>query len=528
MAEKGDIPKDTGEKAPEFKVKTSLRKKISLLIGILILMIIILVYYTTLKDQREALLKQMVLRGGALTVNLANNSQVVLSSALSEVLGESGKLTPETYRQIDLFELGLFESVEKMLHQEDVIYAYILNPFGEVLAHSDKSINTFDKIKLPEGVKLYKEKYKEGTTVKPIVQSYYGYYTDPKTGKKKYGEIIDISFPLKLARETNSIKTYEGEAHIGMSLEGILKAIEKAKRKLLNIAFFAILLGIAGAFLLAIFISGPVKKIVSAMLKVTEGDLNQYVEVKSKDEIGLIATTFNYMVEGLKEKERIRNTFNKFISEEIAREVLENEDALKLGGDYKEVTMLFADIRGFTTLSEKLEPHEVVHLLNEYLSEMTEIIIKNKGVIDKYVGDEIMAIFGAPIKHENDPELAVKSGVEMLKRIDELNEKRKQEGKQEINMGIGINTGRVIAGNMGSEKRMDYTVIGDNVNVAERICGIAGKEGRHYLLITESTYKFVKDIVEAREIEPVKVKGREEPVKIYEVYSIKSTDTGEI
>jgi len=502
------------------KIKFSLRTKIIWLIIILVLLIVIVVYRTTLKDEKEELTRQMQLRGGALAINLANNSQVALSTALSEITG-GGEVTKESYNKVDYFELGLSESVTKMLEQEDVIYAYIVNPFNQIIAHSDKNILQLADLKLPPGVKLFKDIYKTGTAVKPIVQIYEGEYIDPKTSEKKFGGIIDISFPLKEVQETSSIKTYQGEVHIGMSEEGIIKTIQKAKGKLLNVAFLSIFLGIGGAFLLAMFITGPIKKLVNAMLQVAKGDLNQAVKIRSKDEIGLLAWSFNQMTEGLREKERIKNTFNKFVSEDVAKAVLANPDALKLGGEYKEVTMLFSDIRNFTSISEKMEAYEVVSMLNEYLTLMTDIVLKYKGVIDKYVGDEIMAVYGAPFPHENDPELAVRTAVEMLKVLEEWNNQRKEKGLIEISIGIGINTGRVIVGNMGSEKRMDYTVIGDNVILASRLCDTAGKRGLHYIIISESTYQYVKNIVIAKKVEPIFVKGKEKPIQIYEIYDVK-------
>ncbi len=507
----------------DVKVKFPLRTQIIWFVITLIVTIVVFVYQTTLKDEKKELIHQMKLRGGALAKNLANNAQVVLSSAISAVMGEMGltEINEKVYENIDYFELGLSESASKMLSQEDVVYAYIVNPYNKILGHSDKNILPLSDLKLPPGVKLYKDLYKTGNLVTPIFQKYMGEYISTYDKKKRYGEIIDISYPLKLEQEKKSLKTYQGEVHIGMSQEGILRIIKKAKGKLLNVTFLAIFLGIAGAYLLAFFVTNPIKKLVTAMHKVAKGDLNQSVNIKRKDEIGLLAYSFNFMTEGLREKEKIKNTFNKFVSEEIANEVLKNEGALKLGGEYKEVTMFFSDIRSFTSMSEKMEPHEVVSLLNEYLSLMTDIVLKYKGVIDKYVGDEIMAVYGAPIKHDNDPELAVRTAVEQLEVLKKFNEKNRKEGKKEIQIGIGINTGLVISGNMGSEKHLDYTVIGDNVNLASRLCDTAGKKGLYNILITESTFKYVKDIIIYKEVEPIKVKGKEKPVKVYEVHDIK-------
>jgi len=514
--------REENEILQQVKIKFSLRTKIIWLIIILVLLIVIVVYRTTLRDEKDELTRQMQLRGGALAINLANNSQIALSSALSELTG-GREVTKKDYENIDYFELSLSENASKMLNQEDVIYAYIVNQFNQIIAHSDPKISPLTELKLHPGVKLFKQLYKSESLVKPMVQIYSGEYTNPVNSEKKFGGIIDISYPLKEIQENKSIKTYQGEVHIGMSEEGILNTIQKAKGKLLNIAFLSIFLGIGGALLLALFITRPIKKLVSAMSRVSKGDLSQQVSIRSKDEIGLLAYSFNQMTEGLREKEKLKNTFNKFVSEDVAKAVLANPDALKLGGEYKEVTMFFSDIRSFTSISEKMEAHEVVAILNEYLTLMTDIVLKYNGVIDKYVGDEIMAVYGAPFPHENDPELAVRTAVEMIKVLDKWNKEREAKGLIKIQAGIGINTGRVISGNMGSEKRLDYTVIGDNVNLASRLCDTAGKKGLHYIIITESTYQYVKDKVIAKKVEPIYVKGKEKPIQIYEVYDIKES-----
>ncbi len=515
--------KEKKTKKEKIKVKFPLRNQIIWFIVTLIVIIIVFVYQTTLKDEKKELINQMELRGGAISQSFANSSQGTLTAIISSVMADLGvsKVSEKVYDNIDYFELGLSENAANMLSQQDVVYAYIVNPYNKVLAHSDKNIQPLSDLKLPAGVKTYKKLYKPGDLVEPIIQRYKDEYISPYDKEKKLGEIIDVSYPLKLQQENKSLKTYQGEVHIGMTPEGIILVIQKAKGKLLNVAFLAVFLGIIGAYILGFLVTNPIKKLVGAMHKVASGDLKQSVKLKRPDEIGLLADSFNYMTEGLREKEKIKNTFNKFVSEEIANEVLSSDSGLKLGGEYKEVTMFFSDIRSFTAMSEKMEPHEIVSLLNEYLSLMTDIIIKNKGVIDKYVGDEIMAVFGAPIKHDNDAELAVRSAVENIAALNELNEKNKALGKREIRIGIGVNTGMVISGNMGSEKHMDYTVIGDNVNLASRLCDSAGKNGLYNILITESTFQLVKDKIVYKEVEPIMVKGKEKPIPIYEVYDMK-------
>lgn len=505
------------------KIRFPLSTQIIWLVVALMIAVVIFVYQTTLRDEKAALMRQMELRGEALALNLANNTQSVLSPKVADVLSSMhlNKVNANVYQQIDFFELNISESVEKMLEQEDAIYAYILNPFQQIIGHSDKKYQSLSVWQMPKGVSFYKDIYKNGDLVKPIKQRYITEYKSPKTGEMVEHEIIDISFPLKEKDEKKSLKTYEGEVHIGLSQEGILSTLQDAKGKLLNVAFLAVFVGIIGAYLLALFISTPIKKLVKAMQIVAKGDLGQSVRIKRRDEIGLLGASFNVMTEGLREKEKIRSTFNKFVSAEVAEEVLKTEGAMTLGGEYKEVTMFFSDIRNFTGMSEKIQPHQVISFLNEYLSIMTDIIIKYKGVIDKYVGDEIMALWGAPIKRDNDVELCIRSAIEQMKALAELNKVRVARGEIEIQIGMGINTGQVISGSMGSEKRLDYTVIGDNVNLASRLCSNAGKKGLHNIIASHATYERVQDIVIAHEVEPIYVKGKELPIRIWEIMDIK-------
>ena len=519
--EKKSKPVKPVKKQKEVKVLFPISRQITLFVAALILTVVIVVYQVTLKDEREALLKQMLVRGKGSAKSFANNSH----NSLNEIFFEAGlsRDNPKSYSssKIDSFDLSLKLNIKSVLEQEDAIYAYVINKFDEVLDHSDKKIEYLDGIKFPSGVKKYKEMYENGKVVEPIVQKYFTDHKSTITGEDVIkGEVVDISFPLKYTKELNSIKTYSGEIHFGMSMEGIQNTIRKAKGQLLSVAFLSVIIGIIGAYVLAMLIARPLIKLVSAMRKVAKGDLEQSVRIMRKDEIGLLGWNFNNMTEGLREKEKIKSTFNKFVSAEVAEAVLK-EGADKLGGDYKEVTIFFSDIRGFTSLSEKMEAHEVIEMLNEYFSLMTDIIIQYKGVIDKYIGDEIMAVWGAPVKRDNDVELCVRSAIAQLDALDILNEKRVERGEMAIRVGVGINTGQVISGNMGSEKRLDYTVIGDSVNLASRLCDNADKKGLHRFIISESTYNVIKDIIVAKETEPIFVKGKEEPVRIFEVHDIK-------
>lgn len=225
--------------------------------------------------------------------------------------------------------------------------------------------------------------------------------------------------------------------------------------------------------------------------------------------------SYRFILEG-RNKEKIKNAMGKYLSQDIMKNVVQNIDDIKLGGKKANVTVLFADIRGFTSMSEKMSAEEVSVILNEYFSEIEPIITKYNGVINKFIGDAVMAIFGEPIQDINHPQNAVKCACEMLKKVDQLQEKWLFEGKPKIEIGIGINTGEAFVGNIGSEKRLEYTVIGDMVNLASRIESY-NKVYKTNMLISSSTYSYVSEIVDVIKIADVTIRGKAKKMDIYEV-----------
>lgn len=242
-------------------------------------------------------------------------------------------------------------------------------------------------------------------------------------------------------------------------------------------------------------------------------------------------TAYNYAVEE-KYARKIRAMFSNYMTERLVNEMIRNPEIAKLGGEKREVTVLFSDVRGFTTFSEKHAPEEVIAILNEYLQAMTEIVFKWEGVLDKFIGDAIVAFWGAPLQQENHAELAIKCALNMIKRLGELRDKWQAEGKDPLDMGIGINTGEVIVGNIGAEgMKMDYTVIGDHVNLGARIESLTRKYNTH-ILATEFSMNYLRRSIEEHKIghvlikgmERVIVKGKETPVGIYEVTTLKDNE----
>lgn len=221
----------------------------------------------------------------------------------------------------------------------------------------------------------------------------------------------------------------------------------------------------------------------------------------------------------LKKNEELKGSLSRIVSPSVAEMIMSDPSALKLGGSKCEVSMFFSDIRGFTKMSENMDPTDIVEQLNVYFTRMTDILMELEGTLDKYVGDELMALFGAPVARDDDPIRAVLCGVRMLDALRELQVRWKKEGKPVIEIGVGVNTGVVTAGYMGSEKQLSYTVIGDNVNLAARVMSVAkGME----LFITRSTYERVSAYFEIEQRESIMVKGKSMPIEIFHVKGVKA------
>ncbi|MFH2011829.1 MAG: adenylate/guanylate cyclase domain-containing protein [Pseudomonadota bacterium] len=226
-------------------------------------------------------------------------------------------------------------------------------------------------------------------------------------------------------------------------------------------------------------------------------------------------TIYRYFTEE-QEKKKIKGAFHYYVTASVVNEMLKNPEKLKLGGEKKELTVLFSDIRGFTTISEKLSPEMLVKLLNEYLTVMTDIVFKYDGLLDKYIGDAIMAVFGAPLDQDDHAARACYTALDMMDELKTLQKKLEADGTPRIDIGIGINSGPMVVGNMGSNSRFDYTVMGDSVNLGSRLEG-ANKQYHTNIIISELTYEKVKDKFVCRELDSVRVKGKALPVKIYEL-----------
>ncbi len=290
----------------------------------------------------------------------------------------------------------------------------------------------------------------------------------------------------------------------------------------LRIASALVALAALMAMLLGIRIAGVMsvnlKRITQAHKKLEDQQYVKVAEIKTGDEIEDLAEGFNAMVDGLQERDRLKATMGKYMTEQVVEHLMAGR--VQLGGVTLPVTILFTDIRSFTSISETMTAHELVQLLNEYFTDMVSIVMQEGGVVDKYIGDAIMAVFGAPVPKPDDAKRAVRAAVRMRAALVTLNERLATRGIAPLRTGIGLHTGEVIAGNIGSEERMEYTVIGDAVNLASRLES-ATKELGVDVLISEDTAGFLDASLELRYVDEITVKGRKQPVKVYEVVTPK-------
>ena len=284
-------------------------------------------------------------------------------------------------------------------------------------------------------------------------------------------------------------------------------------------------------------LTNPLARVVNAMNAITSGgDLSSRVEVEYRDETGKLASTFNIMIAELekayaeikryafdavlagKKEQRIRQIFQKYVPKDLIDKFFASPESMLIG-ENRELAILFSDIRSFTTISENMAPNDLVNSLNRYFSGQVDIIMNRNGIVDKYIGDAIMAFWGAPVKHEDDALQSVLAALDMVDAVKIFNENQRKIGKPEFHIGVGINYGIVTVGNIGSERKMDYTVIGDMVNLASRMEGLT-KNYHSDILISETLYDTIKAMPQTeplsfRLLDTVAVKGKTKGVKIY-------------
>jgi len=258
----------------------------------------------------------------------------------------------------------------------------------------------------------------------------------------------------------------------------------------------------------------PLKNVLAIIPKVQEGDYSARIQIICNDEIGRLGEAGNAMIMGLKEREMLRAAFGKYVTPEIRDEILRGR--IPLDGELKEVTVMFADLRNFTTLAEANDPKTVVKIINAYFTEMATSIQKHSGLVLQFIGDEIEAVFGAPLSLENHSIMAVQAALEMRLGLDLVNDRLQKQGHTPLCHGIGIHTGNVVAANIGSPDRLSYALVGDTVNIASRIQEL-NKQLDTDILISETTQLGIDKEIPVKKLPTIKVKGKIEPVSVFKV-----------
>ncbi|MGP1602413.1 adenylate/guanylate cyclase domain-containing protein [Treponema sp.] len=374
----------------------------------------------------------------------------------------------------------------------------LVNDNGDVLVHPD-----FNLVKSGanwSNFSLFDQMIKNGDTNRQVL------VTD-ENGKKIFGSYRRLSLG-------NLAVLTVADADL------LLEPVAETTRRNVYLSVIVLFIAVMFVWFFSKSISKPVKILARAAGQIERGEYELDLKAKTRDELGLLTTSFMQMGKGLAERERLKDSFGRFINKQIAELAMKGE--LALGGETKNTTIFFSDIRSFTAISEKLEPAEVVEFLNEYMTAMVDCVNDTHGVVDKFIGDAIMAVWGAPTSAgspEEDALNCIRAAMRMRAALIVFNRGRGGDKKPIIRIGCGINSGPVVAGQIGSQQRMEYTVIGDAVNLASRTEALNKPMGTD-ILITEYTYELVKDHVLVEEMPSVTVKGKEKPLKMFAVINM--------
>ncbi len=325
-------------------------------------------------------------------------------------------------------------------------------------------------------------------------------FFDDQRGEWLFGAYSKTSFGLVVIAE--------------ISENVILEPTKAVRIEILTVAGYVLSGALFLVIVFSISLTWPIERLHEATEHVAGGNFNIEAKVRTSDEVGALAVAFNKMVAGLRERDKVKNLLTKFHGSTITNDLLNRDIAL--GGTRKDVTVFFSDIRDFTKFSEGHSPEEVVEMLNEYFQVMVAIITKHKGVVDKFVGDSIMAVWGAPNSSGDDRNDAVRASIEMRIALSELNDTRTSRGQSAIKIGMGVHAGTAISGTIGSTERMEYTVIGDTVNMAARIEASTKAFGTD-LLLSEAVAHSVSERFALELAGSAQVKGKSEPLRMYRV-----------
>ena len=305
---------------------------------------------------------------------------------------------------------------------------------------------------------------------------------------------------------------------VNYPVEIYLDRLQELRRTILWASGLGALGALVVGFLFARRLTRPIRALTVGVGRVAAGDLSQSLPVRSRDEVGQLTRAFNGMLEGLRQRDFIRSAFGRYVSPEVAKTLLESPGGLRFGGEKRVVTVLMSDLRGYTRFAEHGDPAVVMDVLNGFLGRMTDIIIEHGGTINEFIGDAIFAVFGAPLEHPDHAERAAGCALAMQGAMAQINREHAAQGRPRFEMGIGVNTGEAVVGNLGSEQRAKYAIVGSAVNVAARVEG-ATVGGQVFL--TAETYARIRDLAEVLGPTHLEAKGLSEPLALYELRTLR-------
>ena len=460
--------------SPLLKLRIPIFIKLAGLSTFLTLFIIFTISFSMLSRQKKQFTDQLVDLGQSMV-------RITAKNAPDKLLGEE--------------DLTLFQLLNDIAENEQVVYALITDNNNIIKAHS-KIEEAGKSYSLPGGIRFFREENNVKTSIIDHNGKELLFFETPVTYQK-----------LKI-----------GVVRLAISQEKILKSIRTGKIYIIVLTVIITFAGILLSLGLSMYFSGPITKLRVSAKALGSGQFSNRVSIYRNDEFGDLALAFNRMAEDLELNEKVKSSFGRYVTPEIMNMILKNPDSHWMKGSKVEASVLFVDIRDFTSLSEDRTPESIVDLLNEYFSRITESVIKHGGHLNKFVGDEAMAIFGAPVSNPRHAEAAIRAALDIREKIEHF-DKKKDMDDVDIQVGIGVNSGEILAGNIGSQKKMEYTVIGDNVNVASRLTSMA-KPGE--ILISRRTYDLIKENISVK-VERrgmVAVKGKKIKIDVFNVQGL--------
>ena len=461
-----------GERRARRRRRIPIFAKLAIVSTFLMALFICFISFIILLEQKQQFISQLTDFGDSLV-------RIAGSNAADKILGEE--------------ELVLFQLAKNLAQNEQVLFAVITDHKKIIRAHS-RMENLGLAYEPPEKITIVQ-------ATEPVRKS-----------------ILRLQDEEVLYFETDVLyqNLKVGEVHLAVSQAKILKSLNDAKFFVLMLTLVVIGLGVLLSLGLSMYFTVPIRQLSEMAKALGMGEFSHRVKGDRNDEFGDLAFAFNRMAEDLDMKEKIKDSFGRYVTPEIVDIILANPESRWMKGATVEASVLFVDIRGFTALSENKTPETIVDLLNDYLTRVTDSVIKHGGHVNKFVGDEAMAVFGAPVANPDHAQAAVRAALEIQDEISELNRQKKMNGMK-IGIGVGINSGEMLSGNLGSQKRMEYTVIGDNVNIASRLTK-AAKAGE--ILISKKTFDAIENKdgeLRFEEKGRSPVKGRRAQVTIYSV-----------